>query len=297
MAERDPFGRLPDENPLAGLGSLSDGTDSQSESEPVAARWEAFEEVAAAEPAAQAQAAQRERPLTAASSGPAAEGRREAAQAANLDPAHVAAMVRRVFRIVRISVTIAIVVAIGLVVLGVAVSEDEEPTSGQFAPERIPALPAPPPPSRERPSAAPVGLQARSLMTRRNVASAMRGLATSGLGRLRTLRVAPARIDVTLLTRGGKLRVVQVTPDGRRRTLSLSGAGFGGLPALKFADVSTSAPERMARAAAERLKRPVSRVDYVALVGAGPQAMWTVLFRGGGQFTGDSRGRITRRIG
>src|SRR5436190_9586463 len=26
MAERDPFGRLPDENPLAGLGSLSDGT-------------------------------------------------------------------------------------------------------------------------------------------------------------------------------------------------------------------------------------------------------------------------------
>ena len=37
MAERDPFGRLPDENPLAGLGSLSDNSQSQA-AEPVVAR-------------------------------------------------------------------------------------------------------------------------------------------------------------------------------------------------------------------------------------------------------------------
>jgi len=35
MAERDPFGRLPDENSLAGLGWLSDGTESRATPQPV----------------------------------------------------------------------------------------------------------------------------------------------------------------------------------------------------------------------------------------------------------------------
>jgi len=135
MAERDPFGRLPDENPLAGLGSLSDGSDGQHAAEPVAARWEAFEETA-------------DEPAPRAAARAAAAGEPAPAQAVNIDPAKIAA-----------------------------------------------------------------------------------------------------------------------------------------------------APARLARGAAERAKRPVSQVDYVALVGVAPQATWTVVMRGGGQFAGDARGRITRRIG
>ena len=45
MPERDPFGRLPDENPLAGLGSLSEGNESQT-AEPVVSSWGASDEAA-----------------------------------------------------------------------------------------------------------------------------------------------------------------------------------------------------------------------------------------------------------
>lgn len=216
-----------------------------------------------------------------------------------LDRADVTAVARRVVVIVRIFILIVVVVVTGLIVLGAFVSRDDEPaTTPNVAPGEIPALPAPPPPASEADSRTQTaGLQPRSLMTPGNVSRAMRQLATSGLGRLRTLRIAPARIDVQLVTRAGRLRSVQITTGGRQRTLSLSPPGFGGPATIKFGDVNSAAPARMARGAAQRLKRPVSRVDYVALVGTGSQATWTVVMRGGGQFVGDARGRITRRVG
>jgi hypothetical protein len=198
---------------------------------------------------------------------------------------------------VRIVVAIAVALIVALVALGIAVGDDEPTTTREPAPRAIPAKPAPPPASAQRSSRPPTGLQPRSLLTRGNVARAMRRLATSGLGRLRSLRIAAERIDVQLLTREGRLRSVQVTAGGRPRTISLSATGFGGLPALRFADIDAGAPARMARGAAGRTRRPVSRVDYVAYANAGPQAVWTVVMRGGGQFIGDARGHITRRVG
>jgi hypothetical protein len=321
MAERDPFGRLPDENPLAALGWVSDSSDSQGTAQPVADRWQAFEQGAADAPAAaerptapraaaeraaaqraaaeRAAGADRPRPRARVAApgepGPAMPGL-DQLTAAGLEPVHVVAVVRRVLRIARIVVSVVVALIVVLVALGIAVGDDK-PTTRESAPRAIPAKPAPPPASAQRSSRPPTGLQPRSLLTRGNVSRAMRRLATSGLGRLRSLRIAAERIDVQLLTREGRLRSVQVTAGGGRRTISLSGTGFGALPTLRFADIDAGAPARMARGAAGRTRRPVSRVDYVAYANAGPQAVWTVVMRGGGQFIGDARGHITRRVG
>ncbi len=142
----------------------------------------------------------------------------------------------------------------------------------------------------------PVGLGSRSLLVRRNLAPALKRLRTSGLGRLRTLRIAPERIDVQLLTRGGRLRSVQLRYDGELRKFGSSGPGFGSLPTLSFAQIDAGAPARLARGAAGRMKKPVSQVDYVVRIETTPQTAWSVVMRGGGQFVGDARGRITRRI-
>ncbi len=292
MAERDPFGRLPDENPLAGLGSLSDGSDGHATAEPVAARWEAFEQTSA-EPAQQQPA------RSAARAEAVAAGERAAAQA-GVDPAHVAAIVRRVMRVVRIGVTIAILVVVGLVVLGVAVSGDDEPaTSTEFAPEKVPALPAAPPPgppSRARASRPWACSRARcccAATSRRRCG----GWRRAASGSCASCGSRPSASNLQLVTREGKLRNAQVRPGGETQTLSLSGSGFAGLPTMRFADVNAGAPARLARGAAERSKRPVSQVEYVALLGVGPRATWTVVMRNGGQFVGDARGRITRRVG
>ena len=142
----------------------------------------------------------------------------------------------------------------------------------------------------------PVGLGKHSLLARGNLAPALRRLQRSGLGRLQSLRIAAERIDVQLLTREGRLRSVQLRYTGELRRFSLSGAGFGHLTTLPFSDVDPAAPQRLARGAAERLKRPVSQVDYVVRINAGPGTAWTVVMLNGGQFIGDARGQITRRI-
>jgi hypothetical protein len=117
---------------------------------------------------------------------------------------------------------------------------------------------------------APSGLQTGSLIRRDTFGAAVERLRTAGLGRLTLLRVAPARIDARLLTRGGRLRNVQLRHDG----------------------VETAAPERLARAASRRLGVPAARVDYLVLTKSG----WSVVFEGGRQFSADDAGRNLRRI-
>lgn len=326
MAKRDPFGRLPDENPLAGLGSLSDERDSQGAAQPVVGAWSGAEpadserveaakqEARRAAPKSQAEriAAAREAMtrLSQAPPGASGEAARDAAKqmlqaGSAIDPAQVAATVRRIGRIVRLVVIVVIVIAIISVVgsLGLSTSGDNKNTTPveQRSSEPAGVQPSPlakvPAQAASEPGAVPVGLGSRSLLVRRNLAPALKRLRTSGLGRLRTLRIAPERIDVQLLTRGGRLRSVQLRYDGELRKFGTSGAGFGQLPTLSFAQVDAGAPARLARGAAGRMKRPVSQVDYVVRIDTTPQTAWSVVMRGGGQFVADARGHITRRIG
>ena len=180
-------------------------------------------------------------------------------------------------------------------------AEPDAPTPAVPTPAE-PDAPRPATPSEETPSPGaeatpPRGLAPRSMLLRRNLAPALARMRNEGLGRLRTLRVAPERVDAQLLTRGGRLRSVQARFDGEFRVLSTSGPGFGRLDTVPFATVNTAAPSRLARSAAGRLRRPVGQVDYaVLLAGLGPLADWSVIMRGGAQFLGDARGRIARRV-
>jgi hypothetical protein len=139
---------------------------------------------------------------------------------------------------------------------------------------------------------APSGLQTGSLIRRDTFGAAVERLRTAGLGRLTLLRVAPARIDARLLTRGGRLRNVQLRHDGELRDFGASAGGFGFVKTIPFSRVETAAPERLARAASRRLGVPAARVDYLVLTKSG----WSVVFEGGRQFSADDAGRNLRRI-
>jgi hypothetical protein len=210
-------------------------------------------------------------------------------QYVGMRPAVVAGSVGR---IVKVAVVLAIIVALagglgGLVSVGERVKDSVSDLPAKLAP----------PSGTGGGGAEPVGLAKNSLLLRRNLAPALRRMRTSGLGRLKSLSIRPQRLDAQLLTKDGRLRSVQQRFDGKLSEVSISGGGFGALKTIAFSRANSAAPSRLARSAARRMKRPVSRVDYVVLVDSGPQAVWTVVMQGGGQFLGDARGRITRRIG
>ncbi len=294
MAERDPFGRLPNENPLAFLGATSNGTEA------------AAAEAAAAEAVA-ADAAASARQPTLANPPPVQRPRAaddlRAQTTGVLDPALATRIARRVVRAV---VVLAVVVVAGGGALGLLLSSGPQTSEStpevavavpeQATPEHaLPGATRPPPPAA-RPVATPRGLNASSLLTRRKLAPALRRLGTSGLGRLYSLSIRPARLNAQLLTRGGRLRSVQLSPDGGLDDFGASGPGFGHLDTIAFARVRSGAPERLTRGAAERLHRPASQVDYVVLLRLGSQLSWSVFMRDGKHFIADAAGRITRRV-
>ena len=287
MPERDPFGRLPDENPLAGLGSLSDDDERQDAAQPV---------VTARPPP----------PKPATPSSPRQQQLRELLgaveqmkhQKGSASGLTVLRSIGRVVRIVRIVVIVAIVAVIGSVALGLFASGSIRERIDDLSDVELPNLESPNFESPDSPSEPePAGLGGESLLAQRNLAPALRRLRTSGLGRLRSLSIRPERIDAQLLTKDGRLRSVHLRHDGELRTVSLSGGDFGGSPTIPFGRASSAAPQRLVRRAARRLRRPVTHVDFVVLVNAGASSVWTVVMQGGGQFLGDARGRITRRIG
>jgi hypothetical protein len=272
VTERDPFGRLPNEDPLAGLGSRTNGTERLAASEP-----------AASKPAATDQSPEKE----AIPDRPRPPTSRRSIVASRLNPSQVADAGRWIVRaVVIVGVLVTIAGVAGTLLL-----------AGKSVPDEVSDAPAPRI-AADRPL--PRGLDPRSLLLRRNLVPALRRVRGSGLGQLRTLRVAPERIDATLLARGGSLRAVRVRFDGRLSSLGAtraSGAAAGRPPTIPFSRVDATAPSQLARGAAARVRRPVTAVDFVLLRNAGSSAPWTVVMRGGRRLRGDTRGRITGRTG
>jgi len=135
------------------------------------------------------------------------------------------------------------------------------------------------------------GVTGESLIRRANFAAAVDTLRTAGLGRPLSLRLAPDRIDATLLAKGGRLHQVQIQPGGELRELA-SSDGPAGAHTVAYAAIDPAAPERLVRAGATR-KSPARSIDYLVL-SAGPPAGWGAYYEGGRIVLGDAHGRRQR---
>jgi hypothetical protein len=151
-------------------------------------------------------------------------------------------------------------------------------------------------PTAETPKAAPKGLGAGSLVRPANFTAALTQIRTQGGGRLTHLRVAPERIDAQLLTRAGRLRSVQVKPGGKLERFGPdSGAGFDQSATIPFARLNPAAPQRLARAGAERIGVPVSTLQYLVPTKFNGSLMWAAYFTRGRYVLGDASGRFQRK--
>jgi hypothetical protein len=157
------------------------------------------------------------------------------------------------------------------------------------------AAPAPAPATAPRHAGAPPrGLGAGSLLRPAAVARALASARRDPGGRLALIRLAPERADLQLARSGGGLDLLQLRHDGGRSLVRTPGTPPAAT--IPFAAVDRSAPQRLVRAAAARLHRPASAVDYVVgleLLGA---VGWSAYFRGGAAFQADAHGRTARRI-
>jgi hypothetical protein len=138
----------------------------------------------------------------------------------------------------------------------------------------------------------PAGLQGRSLIVRANFAPALKALREAKLGRPLAIRVAPERIDATLV-KSGTIHQVQITPDGELRELG-SGDASGTRRVVAYAAIDPGAPERLTRAGATR-KQPARSINYVLLT-PGPPPTWGAYYKRGRIVIGDRHGRPQRVI-
>ncbi len=151
-------------------------------------------------------------------------------------------------------------------------------------------------PDAIKPKPAPKGLEAASLVRPANFTAALTQIRTKGGGRLTHLRVAPERIDAQLLTSAGRLRSVQVKPGGKLERFGPdSGAGFDQSTTIPFARINPAAPQRLARAGAERIGVPVSTVQYLVPTKFNGRLIWAAYFTRGRYVLGDASGRFQRK--
>lgn len=197
---------------------------------------------------------------------------------------------------------VAVLVAVGLGISLVALSDSStvarpgdalrRSISSGVARLTVPKVPEAP----ARPRTPPAGFARGSLLLRANFAKALAILRPEG-SRLRTLRVAPDRIDASIVTAKGAMKQVQVTWEGRLQVFSTSGPGFPLAGTFTIDQLARAAPFRLAASAVERAGRTPASVDYMVALGLPTAQGWTVVLKnGGGQYIADHGGRITRRI-
>jgi len=146
------------------------------------------------------------------------------------------------------------------------------------------------------PAEQPTGLGAGSLLRPAAFQRALGDIRRRDIGRLQHLRVAPERIDATLHTPRSTLVNVQVsTADGFQR-FSESSPGFPATNTIPYGRLDPRVPQRLTRAAAERLGQPETAINYLVPSRSDGAVTWGAYFKNGAIFLADARGRITRRI-
>jgi hypothetical protein len=143
------------------------------------------------------------------------------------------------------------------------------------------------PPASQAPA---TGLQTGSWLREQNFRNALTTLEAAQLGRPVLLRIAPDRINATLI-KGDQISVVQIGADGELKNFG-SSAGSG--RAIAFDAIDPAAPEKLVRRGANA-KHPARSIDYV-LVNPGPPPNVAAYFKGGRIVIGDRHGRPQRVI-
>jgi hypothetical protein len=91
------------------------------------------------------------------------------------------------------------------------------------------------------------------------------------------------------------MNVLQLRLDGGR-TLVRTSSGARAGKSLTFSEIDRDAPSRLVRAAAHRLGRKTSSIDYLVLLNVLGGPAWSAYFKGGAALQGDAHGKIVRRI-
>ncbi len=147
------------------------------------------------------------------------------------------------------------------------------------------------------PGPKPTGLSKDSLMRRANVAAALRTLRSDENTKLTNLRLAPDRIDATLLTDEGRLRHVQIQPGGElERFGSDSGPGFDNVSTIPFAKLNPGAPQRLARRGAREHGVPISELQYAVPQDVSDGLRWVVYFTRGRYVIGNAGRPLRARL-
>jgi hypothetical protein len=289
MPKYDAFGREIGEDPLAGLGWTTGGTvkpspvpDTEPEAPPPSAIFGTPPADAPASDAAPPEAP----PPTFAASPP--------------DPRPTPTFQRPPrrrrsgggARIMSRLITFGIFIAIAAAVIPNVTSKVKDATDGlkiDIPDVQTPAIP------ETKPVKPPVGLGDGSLLRPVAFGRALRKLRARNLGRPTHLSVRPERIDLQTV-RNGRLTSSQLSTAGGFRKFSTSGPGFTNATTIPWAKLDPTAPQRLVRAAAERIRKPVSKIDYVVPSLFDGKLIWGAYFKGGQIVQGDARGKVTRRI-
>jgi hypothetical protein len=141
----------------------------------------------------------------------------------------------------------------------------------------------------------PRGLQRGSLLRPAVFDKLLRKVRADPGGKLLLLRLAPERADLQLSRSGGGMSIVQLRSDGGRSLVRTS-AGGSASKAIIFSKIDRGAPARLVRAAARRLGRKTSSIDYLVLLNVLDGPTWSAYFKGGAAFHADAHGKIVRRI-
>ncbi len=293
VAKYDAFGRKVGEDTLAGIG----GTPQRGSSEPVARQAQptpgaAPASASAPDPARQALTARLEGALSQVAAAQAATQQATTHSAAQR--AIPLGRTRKRSSGCLMALVVPIVIAAITLGGGIALVNNSHMHAGHVTIGRVPQQSAPPTGAKSQ--RVPRGLERGSLVRAASFSAALKKLQQASIGRLTDLRLAPERIDATLLTPGGRLQSVQLSPGGALEKFGgPSGPGFDSNPTIPFARLNPAAPERLARRGAEELRDRTSQLQYLVPTFTSGQLTWAAYFPHSRYVLGDSAGRFQRR--
>jgi hypothetical protein len=116
-------------------------------------------------------------------------------------------------------------------------------------------------------------------------------------GRLQTLRVAPERIDATVVDSQRRMRILLIYPNGTVNRLGSATVPRSSIESIPWSTVDAAAPQRIARAAARDAGRSVRAVDYLVTINVGATPRWELFFKDGLHYRANVNGRAVRRVG